>query len=214
MKRNPFTISLSFLILLFIFSGCSSDERQAAIIAVDSTSAQANETTEINDEPNEYTVHLSPYDGTAETALKQINQISYAVENKKISGYSYLYDNGSGEDELQGLLCFSNDGTKDKDWYLRLNNNNYQMEYFFGKNDDLFAIRQWKYTEKGKEQTAEILYKETEGLVKGSWLKRLNEDTTDLASYTGDFWYDFLEGWPIYHDTKAMRSDKSLKYRQ
>lgn len=207
MRKTRFILPLSvFTITISLFctnTSCNSDAPKATVVFVDS-SDRVTESTEINDEPNEYTVHLSPYDGTAETALKQINQISYAVENKKITGYSYLYNDNSGEGELHGLLCFSNDGTKDKDWYLSLNNDNYQMEYFFGKNDELFAIRQWKYTDKGKEQTAEILYNEIEGVIKGSWLKRTNEDTTDLASYTGDFWYDFLEGWPIYHNTKAM----------
>lgn len=208
-----FSIFLALTSLLFIGTGCNSGAPTATIISIDSTD-RVSESQEINDEPSEYTVNLSPYDGTAETALKQINQITYAVENKKISGYSYLYNDNSGEDEKHGLLCFSSDKGVDKDWYLRLNNDHHAMEYFFGKDDELFAIREWEYTKEGQKLIAEILYKNPEGLLKGSWLKRMNEDTTDLATYPGDFWYDFLEGWPLYATTKAMRADKSLKYQQ
>lgn len=132
MSKIPFTILLGLTSLLFVGTGCNSDAPTATIISIDSTDRVA-ENTEINDEPSEYTVNLSPYDGTAETALKQINQITYAVENKKITGYSYLYDNGSGEEAMQGILCFSSDKGIDKDWYLRLNNDHHAMEYFLGK---------------------------------------------------------------------------------
>ncbi len=208
-----FSIFLALASLLFVGTGCNSEAPTATIIHIDS-SDRVSDIPEIDDEPPEYTVHLSPYDGTAETALTQINQINYAIENKKLTGYSYIYNNNSGEGDLQGLLCFSYFNGPEKDWYLRLHSDHYSMEYFFGKNDELFAIRQWEYIKGGQQQTAEILYKEGEGLIKGSWLKRMNEDTVDLAEYKGDFWYDFLEGWPIYHNTKAMRADKSLQYQQ
>lgn len=136
------------------------------------------------------------------------------MDNKKLSNYTYLYDNGSGEETMQGLLWFSSDDNGQKDWCLSLHNSNYQMDYFFGKSNKLFAIRQWKHDGDKKELSAEIYYKENENILDGSWIKRMNEDTTDLATYSGDFWYDFFEGWPIYHNTKTMHSDKSLKYQQ
>jgi hypothetical protein len=206
-----FSISLALISLLFLDTACSSDERQAVIISVDSTDRVAEEAKE---ELPQYTVNLSSYDGTAATARKQIDEIMKAIDEKKLTGYSYLYNDNSGEDEKQGLLCFSYFNGPEKDWYLRLNNDHHAMEYFFGKNDELFALREWEYVEGGANLIAEVLYKNSEGLLEGSWLKRMNEDTTNLATYKGDFWYDFFEGWPIYHTTKAMRADKSLMYQQ
>ncbi|MBK7667155.1 MAG: hypothetical protein IPJ32_07230 [Sphingobacteriaceae bacterium] len=211
MSKIPFTILIGLTSLLFVGTGCNSEAPTATIISIDSTDRVAEKAKE---EIPEYTVHLSPYDGTAETAHKQVNEIMKAIDEKKLTGYSYLYNDNSGEDEKQGLLCFSYFNGPEKDWYLRLNTKHNAMEYFFGKENELFAIREWEYVEGGANLIAEIFYQKPEGLLKGSWLKRMNEDTTDLASYKGDYWYDFLEGWPLYHDTKSMRADKSLQYQQ
>jgi len=158
-------------------------------------------------------MNLSDYDGTIERASKQVNEIMDAIDSKKLTGHTYIYKNDSGEKGLQGLLYLSSAENNNKDWYLRLNNEYYAIEYFFGADDALFAIRQWKYGEK-YEMVAEIFYKDPEGVITGSWLQRTNEERIDLASYTGDFWYDYLEGYPMYSSTKVMRSHKDLQYEQ
>ena len=103
--QTTFSLRLSIVMAgisaLLITTSCSSGEPKATVIAIDS-SDRVSPATEINDEPSEFTVHLSPYDGTAETAKQQINQVTTAMDNKKLSAYTYLYDNKSGEETMPG----------------------------------------------------------------------------------------------------------------
>jgi len=208
-------LHLSVLVLIF-GTACNSSAPSVEILHIDSSDRVHNEQELVNDEPPQAPVNLPPYDGTIETARKQVNEILDAIEKQRITLYTYNYDNKSGEDPMKGRMCFSyNDptGAKDREWYLDLYNTHYSIEYFFNNDQKLFAIRQWQRGDKAK-LSAEIFYKPDESLIEGSWLKRANDDTTFLANYKGDYWYDFLEGYPLYRTTQQMKDDKSLMYEQ
>lgn len=52
----------------FFWTGCNSDLPKATVIHIDSTERINIESKELNSAPSEYTVNLSSYDGTTETA--------------------------------------------------------------------------------------------------------------------------------------------------
>ncbi len=168
-----------------------------------------------NAEPD-FSFVLSSYDGTLENARLRMSEIIKGRENKELSAYSYHYDNGSGENPMQGTLWFSTvpqtDGKEDV-WCLKLASDFYAIDYFFDEGNTLFAIRQYPV---GKEivPSAEIFYTKDGSLMKGSWIQRPNDVVIQLAEYKGDYWYDFLEGYPFYHTVKQMKDDKSLQYQQ
>lgn len=215
MKR--INISVLLFSLVFLTQSCSTPESSVTVMSEGSDSSDMQiEAERANDEPPPPPVDLPESNGTAEIARKQIVAIFAAFQSKRLYEYSYIYDNGSGEDPLNGSVYLSRDDEfngKGHEWYLNLYTKYYEMDYFYSKSQKLFAIRQFK-KEDGIHPTAEIFYNEDGSLMKGSWLKRENEDTTNLVNYKGDYWYDFLEGWPYYPTTEKLRSDKNLKYQQ
>lgn len=198
---------------IFAFS-CSAPTPATETVKEDISLAHSDEIPE-SAEPV-FSFVLSSYDGSIENARLRMSEIIKGRENKELSAYSYHYDNGSGENPMQGTLWFSSlpntDGKEDV-WCLRLMSSYYAIEYFFDEGNKLFAIRQYPLA-KEIVLSAEIFYKNDGSLMKGSWIQRPNDEAIQLADYKGDYWYDFLEGYPFYQTVKQMRDDKSLQYQQ
>lgn len=160
--------------------------------------------------------HISSYDGSIENARARMSEIIHAEETKELSAYSYHYDNGSGENPMQGTLFFYSEPQKDGErdvWSLRLAGSYYAIEYFYDEANKLFAIRQYP-AGKEAEPSAEIFYNKDGSIMKGSWVQRPNDEAIQLADYKGDYWYDFLEGYPFYQTVAQLKKDKSLQYQQ
>jgi len=205
-------IIVCFLILC---NACSSSQPKLETPIADTSNTVTEQKIEYEDPPLPFT-KTSPYDGTVETARKQIAEIKEAVKTKSLSIYSYLYDNDSGGDPLAGLMYFSLDDErvgKGREWCLELYSNYYSVNYYFDNDSSLFAIIQWETGPKAKV-VAEIFYKKDGSIMSGSWLKRASEDVADLATYKGDYWYDFWEGFPFYPTVGDMKNDKKLMYQQ
>jgi len=204
--------------LLLTVGACTSPtpQTQTAEAEADTLTPMFSEEELVNDEPPQPPVRLPTYDGTAETARKQVAEILDAVSTMRLSGYSYLYDNGSGENPMNGGMYFSPDDDflgKGQEWYLRLYSDYYAIEYFFDDEAKLFAIRQQQISPE-VVTVAEIFYIKEGGLIEGSWLQRTGDERIELSTYEGDYWYDFLEGYPMYPTLEAMKADASLQYQQ
>lgn len=203
-----------FAIIVFFFISCSAPAPANETTEQDTARAHSEKVPE-SAEPV-ITFHISSYDGSIENARLRMSKIIKGRENKELSAYSYHYDNGSGENPMQGTLWFSSipqsDGKEDV-WSLKLAGNFYAMEYFFDEGNKLFAIRQYPVA-KDIVLSAEIFYAKDGSVMKGSWIQRPNDVVTQLADYKGDYWYDFLEGYPFYKTVAQLKDDKSLLYQQ
>jgi hypothetical protein len=202
------------VITVSFFFGCSAPTPAGETGKQDTVPTHSEEVPE-SAEPA-ITFHISSYDGSIENARLRMSEIIKGRENKELSAYSYHYDNGSGENPMQGILWFSSvpqtDGKEDV-WSLRLASDFYAIEYFFDEGNKLFAIRQYPVA-KDIVLSAEIFYAKDGSIMKGSWIQRPNDVVTQLADYTGDYWYDFLEGYPFYKTVAQLKDDKSLQYQQ
>lgn len=209
-------IYLQILTCLLVFCiACNSISPKKEPPKSDTLTTATEQKTEYEDPPLPFT-KTAAYDGTVKTARKQIAEIKEAVKTKSLSIYSYLYDNDSGGDPLAGLMYFSLDDDrvgKGREWCLELYSNYYSVNYYFDNDFNLFAIIQWETGPKAKV-VAEIFYKKDGSIMSGSWLKRASEDVADLATYKGDYWYDFWEGFPFYPTVDDMKNDKKLMYQQ
>lgn len=201
-------------ILLILSFGCSHTAPREETVS-ENISQQHSDEIPASAEPAE-SFHISSYDGSIENARTRMSEIINAGKAQKLSAYSYRYDNGSGENPMQGTLYFyinlQKEGEEDV-WCLALVGSFYAIEYFYDEANKLFAIRQYP-TGKETELSAEIFYNKDGSLMKGSWIQRPNDAAVQLADYNGDYWYDFLEGYPFYQTVAQLKKDKSLQYQQ
>lgn len=205
------TFSITLLILTF---SCSNPAPAVETVSED-ISQQHSDEIPASAEPAE-SFHISSYDGSIENARTRMSEIINAEKTQELSAYSYRYDNGSGENPMQGTLYFYSEPQKEGEgdvWSLMLAGSFYTIEYFFDEANKLFAIRQYP-TGKETELSAEIFYNKDGSLMKGSWIQRPNDEVIQLADYKGDYWYDFLEGYPFYQTVAQLKKDKSLQYQQ
>ena len=203
--------------LFFILNiSCSSSEPKTEVASEEKTNLEHSDPVDENYVAPPADFRITAFDGTIENARVRIKEITNAIDSLSISAYSYIYDNGSGENPQQATMYFSYIPQKEnseKTWSLQLRNDYYYLEYFFDENNKLFAIRQYPKAKEIK-LNAEIFYNKEGGIMKGSWIQRVNDDVIQLVNYKGDYWYDFLEGYPYYNSVEQMKNDKSLQYQQ